>query len=49
MFLKALVKPGGKEEALAYFDQLSENILQYTSSGSGPVNALVRGRASVLP
>lgn len=47
MFLKALVNAWGEEEALAYFDQLSENILQYTSSGSGPVNALVQGEAAI--
>ncbi|MEG1075148.1 MAG: extracellular solute-binding protein, partial [Ruthenibacterium sp.] len=47
MFLKSLVNAWGEEKALAYFDKLSENILQYTSSGSGPVNALVQGEAVI--
>lgn len=46
-FLKALVNSMGEEEAYAYFDALSENILQYTSSGSGPVNNLVSGEAVI--
>jgi len=37
----------GEKEAFAYFDALSENILQYTSSGSGPVNNLVSGEAVI--
>ncbi|MBQ2735607.1 MAG: extracellular solute-binding protein [Clostridia bacterium] len=41
MFLLNLVNAWGEEEAFAYFDALSENILSFTSSGSGPVNALV--------
>lgn len=40
MFLKALVNTMGEDEAFAYFDKLSDNILAYTTSGSGPVNAL---------
>lgn len=47
MFLKSLVNAWGEEEAFAYFDQLAENILQFTSSGSGPVNALVQGEAAI--
>ena len=47
MFLKSLVNAWGEEKALAYFDDLAENILQFTSSGSGPVNALVQGEAAV--
>ncbi len=46
-FLKALVNSMGEEEAFAYFDSLTENILQYTSSGSGPVNNLVSGEAVI--
>ena len=41
MFCKALVNEWGEEKALEYFDKLSENILSYTSSGSGPINALI--------
>lgn len=40
MFLKALVNSMGEEKAFTYFDKLTENILSYTSSGSGPINAL---------
>lgn len=47
MFLKNLVNAWGEDKAFAYFDQLTENILQYTSSGSGPVNALVAGEAAI--
>lgn len=47
MFLLSLVNAWGEEEALAYFDALTENILQYTSSGSGPVNALISGEAAI--
>ena len=47
MFLKSLVNAWGEDEAFAYFDKLSANILQFTSSGSGPVNALVQGEVAV--
>lgn len=47
MFLKQLVNAMGEDKAFAYFDQLSENILQYTSSGSGPVNALIQEEAAI--
>ncbi len=47
MFLKSLVNAWGEDQALAYFDRLTPNILQYTSSGSGPVNALVQGEAAI--
>lgn len=47
MFLKSLVVAWGETEAFEYFDKLSENILQFTSSGSGPVNALVQGEVAV--
>jgi len=40
MFLRTLTNIMGEEEAFAYFDKLSENVLAFTSSGSGPVNAL---------
>ena len=41
MFLLSLVNAWGEEAAFAYFDKLSDNVLAFTSSGSGPVNALV--------
>lgn len=47
IFLKSFVNRMGEDEAFAYFDKLSENILQYTSSGSGPVNSLVSGEAVI--
>jgi len=47
MFLKSLVNAWGEEEAFAYFDKLTPNVLQYTSSGSGPVNALVQGEVAI--
>lgn len=40
MFLKSLVNAWGEAKAFEYFDSLTENILHYTSSGSGPVNDL---------
>ena len=46
-FLLNLVNVMGQEQALAYFDKLSENILQFTSSGSGPVSAVVQGEAAI--
>lgn len=47
MFVKNLVNAWGEEKALKYFEKLADNILQFTSSGSGPVNALVQGEAAV--
>ena len=32
---------------MKYFDGLAENILQFTSSGSGPVNALIQGEVAI--
>ena len=47
MFLKSLVNEWGEDEAFAYFDALAENVLSFTSSGSGPVNALKNGEAVI--
>lgn len=47
MFLKNLVNEWGEEEAFAYFDELSKNILQFTSSGSGPINALIQEEVAI--
>jgi len=47
VFYKSLINAWGEEEALRYFDQLTPNILQYTSSGSGPVNALLQGEVAI--
>jgi iron(III) transport system substrate-binding protein len=37
----------GEDAAFDYFDKLSESILQFTSSGSGPVNALIQEKADI--
>lgn len=47
MFLRQLTNEWGEDAAFDYFEKLSENILQYTSSGSGPVNALIQGEAAI--
>ena len=47
IFYKGLVNAWGEEAALAYFKKLTPNVLQYTSSGSGPVNALVQGEVAI--
>ena len=47
MVLKSLVNAWGEEEAFAYFEKLTPNVLQYTSSGSGPVNALIQKEAAI--
>jgi len=47
MFLKSLVNTWGEQRAFDYFDELSLNILSFTSSGSGPVNALKEKEAAI--
>lgn len=47
MFLVSLINALGEDAAFAYFDKLAENILQFTTSGSGPVNALIQGEAAI--
>ena len=47
MFYKSLVNAWGEQKALAYFDSLTTNILSYTSSGSGPVNALLQKEVAI--
>ncbi len=47
MFLLSLVNAWGEDEAFAYFDELTPNILQYTASGSGPLGALLQGEVAV--
>ena len=47
MFVKSLVNAWGDEKALDYFEKLSENVLQFTSSGNGPVNALVQQEVAI--
>lgn len=47
MFVLSLVNAWGEDKALKYFDDLTPNILQYESSGSGPVNQLIRNEVAV--
>ena len=47
MLVKSLINVWGEDKALVYFDDLADNILQFTSSGSGPVNALLYGEAGI--
>ncbi len=47
LFLKSLVNAWGEEEAFAYFEELDDNILKYTSGGSGPVKDAVAGECAI--
>jgi len=47
MVLLSLVNAWGEQQALDYFDKLSENVLSFTSSGSGPVNSLILGETAI--
>ena len=47
MFLLAMVNQRGEAAAFEYFNALAANIFQFTSSGSGPVNALIQGEAAI--
>lgn len=47
MFLLSMVNQRGEAAAFEYFDALAENVLQFTSSGSGPVNALIQGEVAI--
>ena len=47
MFVKSLVNAWGEEKAMDYFSKLSENVLQFTSSGNGPVNALAQQEVAI--
>jgi len=47
MFLISLINAWGEDAAFAYFDGLANNILQFTTSGSGPVNALIQGEVPI--
>ncbi len=46
-FYLSLVNCWGEQAALNYFDGFAKNAISFTSSGSGPVNALVAGEAAV--
>lgn len=47
MFLRNLTNAWGEDKAFAYFDKLSQNVLSYPTSGSGPVNMLCQGEIAV--
>lgn len=47
MFLRQLTNEWGEDEAFAWFTDFSKNVLQYTSSGSGPVNLLKQGEIGI--
>lgn len=47
MFLLSLANAWGEEEALDYFTALSENVLAFESSGSGPVNKLITKEVAI--
>lgn len=47
IFVKAILDLYGEEDGWAYLEKLNNNIKQYTSSGSGPVNALIRGETAI--
>ncbi len=46
-FLLQWVNNLGEDEAFRYVQKLSENITQFTTSGSGPINSLVRGDIAI--
>ena len=46
-FYLAMVNLLGEKEGLKYFDSFAENIIQFTTSGSAPVNYLVSREAAV--
>ena len=47
MFYLSLVNAWGEDAAIKYFNDLTPNILAYTTSGSGPVNALTSREVAV--
>ncbi|MCI8589613.1 MAG: extracellular solute-binding protein [Clostridiales bacterium] len=47
IFLLNLVNERGEDAAFDYFDKLAENVIQFTSSGSGPMQAITSGEAQI--
>ncbi len=47
MFFKSLVNAWGEQKAMDYFTKLAVNVLQFTSSGNGPVNALMQQEVAI--
>jgi iron(III) transport system substrate-binding protein len=46
-FLVKLVNEWGEDAAFDYFDMFAQNTLQFTTSGSGPLNALIQNEAGI--
>ena len=46
-FLKNLVNAWGEDAAFDYFDKLADNLLQFTSTGAGPINSLFIGEVGI--
>lgn len=47
MYYLNVVNIKGEDEALKYFDELSKNIKQFTTSGSGPISLLKQGEIAI--
>lgn len=47
MFLKSLVNAWGEERAFDYFEKLADNVLQFTSSGTAPINSLMSQEVAI--
>lgn len=47
MYYLNVMNEMGEKEGLKYFDKLSKNIAQFTTSGSGPINLLVQGEIAI--
>lgn len=46
-FYKNWLNEWGEEAALAYVDELEQNLKQFTESGSGPVKLMIQGEAGI--
>lgn len=47
MYYLNVVNIKGENKALEYFDNLSKNVLQFTTSGSGPISLLKQGEIAI--
>lgn len=47
LFVKSLANAWGEEQMFSYFDELKDNILKYTESGSAPVKDAVAGECAI--
>lgn len=47
MFLKSFVNSWGEEKAFEYMSLLSKNVLQFTSSGNAPINAVATKEVAI--